>query len=117
MASILVLDHDPAVRDLLREVLQTAGHRVSEAVNGITGAQFHRRRLFDLVLCDVFMAGQDGLRELQRYFPEAKLICMSTNGDYVKTAKLPGVDATLPKPINEAALLDTVREALSSNHE
>jgi len=61
MARVLVIDDQPFVRDVLRKVLESAGHQVVEAVDGVEGAGLFRQRPYDLVLCDIFMPRENGL--------------------------------------------------------
>jgi CheY-like chemotaxis protein len=61
MARILVIDDQPFVPDVLRRLLEFAGHEVSEAVDGVEGAGLFRRHPCDLVLCDIFMPRESGL--------------------------------------------------------
>jgi CheY-like chemotaxis protein len=61
MAHILVIDDQPFVRDVLRKILELAGHEVSESGDGVEGANLFRRHPCDLVLCDIYMPGESGL--------------------------------------------------------
>src|SRR5262245_22104479 len=61
MARILVIDDEPLVRDAVRGLLEFAGHEVSEAVDGVEGADLFRRHPCDLVLCDLYMPRESGL--------------------------------------------------------
>ncbi len=61
MARILVIDDQSFVRDVLRKLLETAGHEVLEAVDGVEGASLFRRQPCDLVLCDLYMPLESGL--------------------------------------------------------
>jgi DNA-binding response OmpR family regulator len=65
-ARVLVVDDDPDIRLLLRELLQRAGYEVDEVDDGRTAL----RRLFEsppaLVILDVTMPGMDGYQTLER---------------------------------------------------
>jgi CheY-like chemotaxis protein len=61
MARILVIDDQPFVRVVLCKMLESAGHDVLEAGDGVEGADLFRRRPCDLVLCDLFMPREHGL--------------------------------------------------------
>jgi CheY-like chemotaxis protein len=61
MARVLVIDDQPFVRDVLRKMLESAGHQVEEAPDGVEGADLFRQRPCDLVLCDLFMPRESGL--------------------------------------------------------
>ena len=69
MASILVIDDERHIRDLLRKVLEGAGHTVKEASNGRDAMRIWRESPVDLIITDILMPEQDGLefiRELRR---------------------------------------------------
>jgi CheY-like chemotaxis protein len=61
MARILVIDDQPFVRDVLRKMMGFGGHEVSEAADGLEGADLFRRHPCDLVLCDIYMPRESGL--------------------------------------------------------
>ena len=117
---ILVVDDSPVARIALRGMLESAGFTVVEAGDGNEGLRTFRRVSADVVLCDLFMPGCDGMeviRELRREFPAARLIAMSGGGFDGKVDLLPaslrlGADAILYKPINQAALVTAVNQVL-----
>ena len=63
---ILVVDDDPVVRVLLREMLITKGHDVQEAENAAEAEARLRQGVWDLVLLDRRLPDCDGLLLLQR---------------------------------------------------
>jgi DNA-binding response OmpR family regulator len=67
--TLLVADDEPAIRDLLRDFLETQGYRVVTASEGKEALAVAREAKPDLVLLDVMMPWMDGfdvLRELRR---------------------------------------------------
>ena len=58
---ILVIDDDPLVRSLLRQILVNRSHTVVEAVNGQEGVRLFRENNFDLVITDHGMPVMNGL--------------------------------------------------------
>jgi PAS domain S-box-containing protein len=58
---ILLIDDEPLVRTLLREVLERVGHTVTEASNGQEGVRCFRENNFDLVITDHGMPVMNGL--------------------------------------------------------
>ncbi|HQR45276.1 MAG TPA: sigma-54 dependent transcriptional regulator [Thermoanaerobaculia bacterium] len=66
MARVLVADDDPSFRALLRDVLEGAGHAVTEARDGEEALLFLRRETFQLVLADQRMPKLDGLALLRK---------------------------------------------------
>lgn len=59
-ASILVVDDEPAVRALFKEVLEKQGHTVVVVSSGADGLLLVKERDFDLVFMDLKMPGMDG---------------------------------------------------------
>jgi len=66
MSKILVADDEPDMRSLLSDLLEDAGHEVTEAENGQVAYQQIQQELPDLVLMDVLMPMMDGIQVLQR---------------------------------------------------
>jgi len=66
MASILIVDDDPHIRDFIRDVLEYDGHEVSEAEDGGIALQHMRGHRPDLVLLDLNMPVIDGWTFLEQ---------------------------------------------------
>ena len=66
MANLLVVDDEPGFRTLLREILEEAGHAVTEARDGAEALAFVEKGSFDLVLTDRLMPRVDGIELLRR---------------------------------------------------
>jgi two-component system phosphate regulon response regulator PhoB len=66
MPSILVVEDDPDIRDLLQRLLRRAGHEVIEAADGITGQRLARQYLPQLIVLDYWLPKQDGLATLRQ---------------------------------------------------
>ncbi|MBM4134710.1 MAG: response regulator [Nitrospira sp.] len=117
--TILVVDDDPAIRELILVVLKMNGYRVLEAASGEEALQLIGSfpAPIHLILADVRMPGMTG-RELteqaRQRTPEIKVLLISgyTNeANFHEWASLRGV-GFLPKPFNVEDLERTVREAL-----
>lgn len=107
MASILVIDNEPEIRDLLRAVLEGAGHTVIEASNGREGLVLYRQQPADLVITDIHMPelnGLDLILALTHEFLNAKVIAISgahgEDASALNVAKLLGARQTLQKPFS-----------------
>jgi CheY-like chemotaxis protein len=113
---VLVIDDTAAIRKALRVMLEDVGHEVLEAGDGRQGIQAYRRVGADVIFCDLFMRGTDGLeviRELRRDYPNVKLIAMSGGGfqrtlDLLPVARFLGASAVVPKPFDQKTALTAI---------
>ncbi len=120
MPSILIIDDNRELRDFMRLILEEAGHQIREANDGAEGIRSYDQQPADLVICDVFMPGKEGLetiQELRSRFPGVRVISMSggsasTPGNYLAMAKAFGAAGTLNKPFGVAELLEAIRKVL-----
>ncbi|HEX6729580.1 MAG TPA: sigma-54 dependent transcriptional regulator [Pyrinomonadaceae bacterium] len=78
--SVLVVDDEEIMREVLETLLVTEGHRVDLAKTGEEGLEAYGRRAFDVVLLDVSMPGIGGLRALEEFLkmdPEAVIVMIT----------------------------------------
>ncbi|MCS6816542.1 MAG: sigma-54 dependent transcriptional regulator [Blastocatellia bacterium] len=78
--TILVIDDEEVMRDVLESLLSAEGYRVDVARTGEEGLEKFRERPYDLVLLDVSMPGMGGiatLQELLRVDPEAVVVIIT----------------------------------------
>ncbi|HEX2136554.1 MAG TPA: response regulator [Microvirga sp.] len=116
MALVLVIDDEARFRELVREVLQEAGHQVVDAPDGRVGFRMFLDHRPDLVIMDLFMPEQEGIetiRQIRAEAPDIRIIAMSGGGSYgftdaLEGVKLLGADAALRKPFRNEDLLSTV---------
>lgn len=122
MPSVLVVDDQDQVRQLVREILEQSGYEVEEARDGKEGLDRYRTRSTDLVIMDILMPDQDGLETimtLRREFPDARVIAMTGGSDtigvlnFLDIARMLGAKRTLQKPFDLNVLLDTVAAELA----
>jgi CheY-like chemotaxis protein len=115
--TILVVDDEPGVRKLLRNVLAGVGYEVLEAENGKEAEHQIEACGIDLAIIDLAMPEQDGIetiRALRRVRPQLKVIAMSGvfAGPLLQAAEFLGAQASLAKPIRPDELLDAVARAM-----
>lgn len=82
--SILVVDDDSEMRELLLDVLGNEGYEVAEAKDGTEAVLALRAREFDIILMDKNMPGPSGLDLLpgfRRVCPRSQIIMMTAFGD------------------------------------
>jgi DNA-binding NtrC family response regulator len=78
--SVLVVDDEEIMREVLETLLTAEGHRVDLAKTGEEGLEAYGRRAFDVVLLDVSMPGIGGLRALEEFLkmdPEAVIVMIT----------------------------------------
>jgi len=119
--TILVVDDKEDVRSFMKVALEQAGYEVRTAAEGGQALALQRERPADLLITDIFMPGQEGFGTISSFkaqFPQTRIIVMSAGTlpglqhDFLSTAGLLGVGATLRKPFDVDQLLDVVRRVL-----
>lgn len=113
---ILVIDDDRLMREYVRTILEQAGHVVRVEEDGRAALRAFTESRPDLVITDIFMPDEDGLRVIRRLrhaAPHAPIVAMSSGstlvqGDYLTIARRLGAAAVLEKPFQPDALLETL---------
>ncbi|MBK3776247.1 response regulator [Azospirillum brasilense] len=125
MARILVIDDVPAFTALLRMILETLGHQVTEANDGLSGLSMLEREPFDLAIVDMMMPGLDGIELIRRLRARdaprvPSIIAMSGGTDDFPAAfslnlsAMHGADRMLYKPFDNSELASAVDELLAA---
>jgi len=120
MATILVVDDDVQVLDVMSEMLRLEGHDVVLAENGRLAVEQLRQGGFDLVITDLIMPEKEGLEtiaDVRKLAGEVPIIAISGGGrvgpsDYLETARFIGANATLAKPFGRQELISAVNDLL-----
>jgi len=117
---ILVVDDEPDIRNLVKEILEDEGFEVSVAESGEAARHARRVRRPDLILLDIWMDDVDGITLLREWAEGGGLPCpviiMSGHGTVetaVEATRLGAYDF-IEKPISLAKLLLVVNRALES---
>jgi DNA-binding NtrC family response regulator len=117
--SILVVDDDPEMRELLLDVLRNEGYEAAEAKDGTEAVLALRAREFDIILMDKNMPGPSGLDLLpgfRRVCPRSQVIMMTAFGDvpsYMDAVEKGAVEY-LFKPFRMEEMKAAIVKALSS---
>ena len=119
---ILVVDDEPAVRQMLLQMLGRAGYEVDEAEDGAHAMKMLKQNPVDLVITDMIMPNKEGMvtiMEIRRDFPELKVIAISGGDDigareYLSLASRCGALKTFTKPLSRQDILCAVKELLKT---
>jgi two-component system, NtrC family, nitrogen regulation response regulator NtrX len=118
-ASILIIDDEKAIRNVLKDILTVEGYKVEEASDGEEGLKKITGNV-DVVLCDIKMPKVDGIEFLEKASeinPELPVIMISGHGNIetaVEAVKKGAFDY-ISKPPDLNRLLITIRNATDRN--
>ncbi len=111
--TVLVIDDDPAVRNIMARTLTKDGYRVIEAADGETGLELAKSEKPDVITLDVVMPGLDGWTVLGRLKEDEELkdtpVVMLTIVDDKNMGFALGASEYLTKPIDRDRLLSVLR--------
>ena len=118
---ILVVDDEPDIRVLLKDILEDEGYVVDVAEHARAANEIRRQSSPDLVLLDIWMPEVDGVTLLKQWKSSGEdrcpVVMMSGHGTVetaVEATRYGAVDF-VEKPLSMAKLLSTVKSALSSS--
>ncbi|HET6486188.1 MAG TPA: sigma-54 dependent transcriptional regulator, partial [Spirochaetia bacterium] len=118
MSTILIIDDEPGIRTVLRDVLQDEGHTVFLAEDGIRGLAELAANPTDLVFLDVWLpslGGIDVLKRIREEHPDVEVIMISGHANVslaVQATKMGAYDF-LEKPLSLDRTMTVVRNALA----
>lgn len=117
MAKILIVDDSGLSRRTLRKILESAGHEVSEATEGIIALERYFLDKPDLVFLDLTMTGMYGidvLNKLREMDTEARVIIGSADiqRSTREMVQASGARAFINKPFRSEQVLKVVNQVL-----
>jgi len=119
MESILIIDDEDDIREILGYNLKKEGYIVYTAANGLEGIQMAERHLPDLILLDVMMPEMDGIEVCEKLrsnsLTENIRVCFLTarSEDYSQIAGFDaGADDYVTKPIKPKVLISRMKAIL-----
>jgi len=120
MATILIVEDNPANMKLAVFVLEKAGYQVISAVDAELGLTLAREQRPDLIMMDIQLPGMDGLAatellkqdEATRNIPVIALTALAMKGDEARIRDA-GCDAYIAKPMRYQEVLETVAAQLA----
>jgi CheY-like chemotaxis protein len=118
--SILVVDDEPGIRELLCLMLEASGYTVMSAEDGLQAPKILAANPVDVVITDLLMPERDGLEfitEIRKKYPTVKIIAMSGGGhiardSYLRIAKNFGAHVLLEKPFSQSGVLEAIETVL-----
>ena len=117
---ILVVDDDPAILSVLRDLLEYSGYEVTTLSSGDQVFEEINKHMPDLILLDVMLAGMDG-RDICRSLKETTethnipIILISATHNLVDSLKQEGApDDFLFKPLDIYVLLRKIEQQLAA---
>jgi len=114
--TILVVDDEVMMRQLLEKILGREGYRVFSAADGEEALAVMGREEINIVISDLQMPGMSGfdlLKAVKKDYPQIGIIMMTAYGDTytVKDALLLGADEYITKPFKSFEISMVVERA------
>lgn len=117
---VLVVEDDSAIRDVMREELESQGLRVLGASSGEESLMILETRAVDVVIMDLRMPGMNGVETsiaIKHRFPSLPIIlCTVCDESHVRKFIGREIQSYLPKPFTLDQLNNTVQTALARFH-
>ena len=121
--TLLLVDDEPLILDVLQEILAPAGHRLLTANNGCEALEVLACNAVDLILLDLMMPKLNGFEVCQKVktspqwwtIPIIVMTSLDQTEDYVRAIDC-GADDFMSKPLNETVLLARVRGYLHAKY-
>jgi DNA-binding NtrC family response regulator len=118
---VLIVDDEPAIRQIMKKWIGDAGYEFREAADADEALRVMAAGPAAVVFCDVQMPGRDGLwltAELRKLYPTTAVV-LATGVSTVppKVSMQAGVLAYLVKPFQRGSLLDALEQALDWHKE
>jgi DNA-binding response OmpR family regulator len=117
---ILLVDDDPAIREMLGRVLVEQGYEVLPAANGRDALDLAEERQIDLVLLDLNLPiknGWDTFEQLTARNPLMPVVIITARPNQIFPALAAGAGALMEKPLDFPKLLETISDLLNESAE
>ncbi len=122
MKRVLLVDDDDRLREATEGLLTGEGFSVTTARDGSEALALLSTQTVDVILCDLFMPGKDGLetiRHMRTQFAQVPVIAMSGGAyhgqmDVLRVAKHMGAAEALAKPFKLADLVRSIERVLTT---
>jgi two-component system response regulator (stage 0 sporulation protein F) len=113
MATILLVEDDDLVKDMLAQVLERGSHKVIRARDGEEAVELLKNTQPDIIVTDIIMPKKSGITlisEVKNKHPDMEIIAISGGGrldptGYLDLSESLGATVSFEKPVDNAALL------------
>lgn len=115
--SVLIVDDDELLCDMIASLLELEGHMVTLAHDGAAALALCREGTFDCILLDLVMPKMDGLQFMRAVshvmpdHPPIVVMSASVTATIVEEGRDYGVRSMIRKPVDTAKLLDAIAQA------
>ena len=112
--NILVVDDEPSYRKAMKRLLNTDGHNVTLAEDGIDGLRILQKKEFDMVLTDINMPNMNGwefLEKLNLLYPDLPVAIITGYLEYMDSTKYK-IDISTRKILRKPIKLKDIRELI-----
>lgn len=121
-ASVLVVEDEENIREVLEEILSAAGHEVAQASSGEEGIELFKKHRQDLVITDLGLPGLSGWEvasAVKNENPSTPVVLFTGWGVKLdqEQAKRKSIDRFINKPFNMEQILSLVSELLAQKEE
>lgn len=119
MYSILIVDDEEKIRELIRKYAEFEGYKITEAGDGLEAVEICKTKEFDLIILDIMMPGLDGFSTCREILKHKKMpvIMLSARGeeyDRIHGFEL-GIDDYVVKPFSPKELMMRANVVITRN--
>jgi CheY-like chemotaxis protein len=122
--SVLVVDDDPAIREIVSTTLKLEGYETMTAADGVMALELLTRARFEVIVLDAVMPRMDGLTVLRTIrsdpnLAETPVLMLSalTEVHHLERGVEAGANGYLTKPFDFRSLLEQVHRLAAASHE
>lgn len=118
MQSILIIEDDPNINNMICEYLQENGYTCTQAFSGSEGALRFTMEHYDLILLDLMLPGQSGEELIHIFAGKIPVIVLSAKNELESKVELlsAGANDYICKPFDLRELLVRIQVQLRSTH-
>jgi len=115
-ASVLIVDDEQFLRQILGRIVRREGYDVDEAVDGIDALSRMKDHQYDIVISDIRMPMMDGIELLKRiratHYDTAVVLITAYAGEYVERDMIDaGADFYITKPFKNVEIAQALQSA------